>query len=321
MNVEDILPRDAIPSVDDPEFEGDYFGDPDDEVVVVDGDPPRAYPVRTLSYHEIVNDDVGGTPVAVTWCPICASAAVYERHVEGGTPAARGSAGDPAGDGEDGLVLSFGVSGKLADDALVMYDRQTESEWKQSSGRCIAGELEGRDLRVLPAAFTTWAAFREEHPEGVVLQPVRDESEYPMEPYQRYFEADGFGAGVMRGTGPGRSWDRDDTGPKTPVLGVEREAEAVGYPAPAVAAQGGVVTDTVGDLDVVVFRTDDGLHAFENPGYEFAVADGGFAADGAVWDGSTGASNDDRRLRRVPARRLYAFAWQDDHGPDAFYGF
>ncbi|EMA39510.1 DUF3179 domain-containing (seleno)protein [Halobiforma nitratireducens] len=93
--------------------------------------PPKAYPVRILDYHEIVSDipegdgdgeaDDGGPQsgttisVAVTWCHLCGSAVVYERTVEGRT-------------------LEFGVSGKLADDDLVMDDRGTGSEWKQSSG-------------------------------------------------------------------------------------------------------------------------------------------------------------------------------------------
>ncbi|MFT4947740.1 MAG: hypothetical protein ACI8TL_001989, partial [Natronomonas sp.] len=85
MNVQSVLPKDAIPSIDDPSFGQEFFGDPDDEVIVVDGDPPRAYPVRVLSYHEIVNDVVDGRPVAVTWCPICWSAAVYDRTVDGKT--------------------------------------------------------------------------------------------------------------------------------------------------------------------------------------------------------------------------------------------
>lgn len=84
-------------------------------------------------------------------------------------------------------------------------------------------------------------------------------------------------------------------------------------------AVGGVVTDTVGDLDVVVFATGDGIHAFENPGYEFTAIDGTFQADSTTWDGTTGGSADGRQLSRVPARRLFAFAWQDDHGPESFY--
>jgi len=160
VKVRDVLPRDAIPSIDHPAFGPDYFADPDDEVIVLEADdsPARAYPVRVLSYHEIVNDRVGGRPVAVTWCPICASAVVYDARA-------------------GGRELTFGVSGKLADDALVMYDRETGSEWKQSAGRAIAGPLSGTELRVLPAGMTTYGEFREAHPEGPVLQRPGGESE------------------------------------------------------------------------------------------------------------------------------------------------
>jgi len=307
MEIRDVLPKDAIASIDDPVFGREYFGDPDDEVLVVEGPTPRAYPVRMLSYHEIVNDAVDGRPVAVTWCPICWSGAVYDRRV-------------------DGRALTFGVSGKLADDALVMYDRETDSEWKQTSGCALAGEFEGRCLRALPAPMVSYERFLSEYPGGEVLQPVRGSGPsaaespavaYDMVPYERYAAEGAFGLYGMRGTGEPRSWEREDIGPKTVVLGVERGDDAVGYPRPVVEAAGGVVTGTVADLPVVVFASDGRMHAFENPGFAF---EGAFEADGTAWDPVTGESADGRRLERVPATRLFAFAWQDDHGPDAFYG-
>lgn len=314
VKVREVLPRDAIPSIDAPTFARSYFGDPEDEVIVVEvgGAPGRAYPVRVLGYHEIVNDRIGGRPVAVTWCPICGSAVVYDARV-------------------DGRELAFGVSGKLADDALVMYDRETGSEWKQPTGEAIAGDLEGATLEVLPASLVAWERFERDHPEGVVLQPVRGTGDgepsprevYDVTPYERYEAGEAFGLYGMRGEGERRSWDRTDLDAKTVVLGFERGGEAVGYPLPRVEAAGGAVTDTVGGLDLVVFAVDGGLHAFEDPGLSFERIDdfeGTFRADGTAWDPIAGESEDGRRLERVPAVRLYAFAWQDAHGPDAFYG-
>ena len=314
VTVRDVLPRDAIPSIDDPTFARSYFGDPGDEVIVVEpgGAPARAYPVRVLSYHEIVNDRVGDRPVAVTWCPICGSAVVYDAQV-------------------DERELTFGVSGKLADDALVMYDRETGSEWKQPTGEAIAGDLEGSTLEVLPAPLVTWERFESDHPDGVVLQPVRGSGEddpspreiYDMAPYERYEAGEAFGLYGMRGEGERRSWDRTDLDAKTVVLGIEGDGEAVGYPLPRVEAAGGVVTDAVGGRDVVVFADDGRLHAFEDPGLAFervGDAEDAFRADGTTWDLTTGESADGRRLERIPAVRLYAFAWQDAHGSDAFYG-
>ncbi|MEF8813844.1 MAG: DUF3179 domain-containing protein [Halovenus sp.] len=311
MNVRQVIPKDAIPSVENPAFGGSYGGDPADRMVVLDwADPQRAYPVRYLDFHEIVNDTVGGRPVAVTWCPLCGSAVVYDRRAAGRT-------------------LTFGVSGKLADDDLVMYDRETDSEWKQSRGEAIAGALEGTTLTVLPAAMLSWERFRERM-DGLVMQPPGGESEaagegtepepidYDDRPYAGYLASDRFGLDGLHGE-DGREWDREDIDPKTVVLGLQQGAAALGVPLPVVESAGGALSVTVGDQRAVVFATPSGIHAFENPGYVFeSVGDGQFRADGTCWDGATGAGDDGRQLRRLPARRLFAFAWQDDHGPDAF---
>lgn len=313
MNVRRVIPPDAIPSIDDPTFGTDYFGELTDEVIVVEGEPTRAYPVRILNYHEIVNDEVDGRPLAVTWCPLCGSAVAYDRRVNDQT-------------------LTFGVSGKLADDDLVMYDRETESEWKQSLGRCIAGKLEGKSLTVVSAPLTTYEKFRETYPNGIVLQPTDAKSEaasdtdepatvnYDIEPYRNYVDAAGFGLSAHRGTGPGREWNRTDLEPKTVVLGIEEGSDVLGFPLPAVEAAGGLVEATIGARDIVVIATRDGLHAFEAPPFDLGVTDdGGLTGDGVNWNAASGRSDDSRTLKRVPARRLFAFAWQDDHGSDSFY--
>jgi hypothetical protein len=316
MEVRSVLEPDAIPSIDDPSFGTQYFGNESDDVMVVDrpGAPARAYPVRVLHYHEIVNDVIDDQPIAVTWCPLCGSAIVYDATV-------------------DGRALEFGVSGKLADDDLVMYDRQTGSEWKQSRGTAISGELEGRSLEVRPASMSSYGRFVEAHPDGVVLQPPGGESEvasendtparirYELSPYDEYFEADGYGLGAHRGTGGRDDWNHDAFAPKNVVIGLEFGGEAVGVPRPVVQAAGGVVQTTVGDQSIAVFSMADGLHAFFDDGLTFEPTEtaGRFRADGTAWDGATGQSSDGRQLERAPARRLFAFTWQDDHGPAAFY--
>ncbi|MEF8826825.1 MAG: DUF3179 domain-containing protein, partial [Halapricum sp.] len=312
--VRQVVPRDAIPSVDDPTFGTEYEGDSDHRVVVIEsGDRARAYPVRYLHYHEIVNDVVDGEPIAVTWCPLCGSAVVYDRRHAGQT-------------------LEFGVSGKLADDDLVMYDRETESEWKQSTGECIAGRFEGDCLSVRPGSMTTVGTFRASYPAGLVLQKPGGKSEaasdddtpaaieYDQSPYQKYFEMDGFGLAAHRGEGS-RDWDRaDDIAPKTVVLGVETDDTALGFPLPRVEEAGGVVRTTVGNQDVVVFGNGDaGLFGFVDPGHAFEWSGESVVGDGTTWDPVTGVAADGRRLERLPTRRLFAFAWQDDHGPEAFY--
>jgi hypothetical protein len=332
MDVRRVLPRDAIPSVDDPTFGPDYVGEDGDDVLVLELDGEvRAYPVRILDFHEVVNDRVGTHRVAVTWCPLCGAGVVYDREVSAVDGIPGGSVGDTGELVMDDGVLSFGVSGKLADDDLVMYDRQTDSEWKQSTGRAIAGPLAGAELRVLPATITTYGEFRERYPDGVVLRRPGGESEaasdtdepapidYARRPYEAYLLGDGIGLGAHRGNG-GREWDREDLDPKAVVLGVGDGDAALGFPRPWLLAAGGVGSATVGDTAVVAFATPDGVHAFEDPGHGFEpVGEGRFRADGTVWDGTTGRSEDGRRLERIPARRLFAFAWQDDHGPGAFW--
>jgi len=342
-----VLPRDAIPSVDDPSFRSVAAWDeaaprdrtddgraptasggelePDAEVIETAFGDPRSYPIRYLHFHEVVNDVVpdgeGDRPVAVTWCPLCGSAVVYDRRVE--TPAGK-------------RTLEFGVSGKLADDDLLMYDRETGSEWKQSLGRAIDGPLAGVELTALPAAVTTLGAFREANPDGLVMEPPGGESEaagdgpepepveYDARPYAEYFASEGFGLDAHRG-GDGREWDRGDLPPKAVVLGVEAGDEALGFPLPAVEAAGGVVAAAVDDQPVVVFATDEGIHAFADPGFDWEPVADGFRGGGAVYDGTTGRRIRERdgaapdELERLPAKRLFAFAWQDDHGREAFY--
>ena len=316
MNVRRVIPRDAIPSVDDPKFGESYEGNGEDRVVVVESaQHPRAYPIRVLAYHEIVNDvlDAGTEPIAVTWCPLCGSAVVYDRRHEGRT-------------------LEFGVSGTLADD-LVMYDRETESEWKQSSGTCLSGQFEGDSLTVRPAAMLTWEEFQQSYPDGVVLQAPGGTSEaasdddspapieYDMAPYEAYRSGEGFGLAAHRSGESVREWTRDDDiRPKTVVLGIELDDAALGFPLPHVSQAGGVVRTVVGERDVLVIATEDGgIHGFADPGFPVEATDSGVTGDGTTWDPATGRSADGRRLDRLPTRRLFTFAWQDDHGTDSFY--
>lgn len=115
-------------------------------------DDARAYPLSVLIWHEIVNDVVGGTPVTVTYCPLCNSSLVFERTVEN-------------------RVLDFGTTGKLRNSDLVMYDRQTESWWQQFGGDAIVGVMSGKQLRLVPSRLESFARFRQRFPNGQVLIP------------------------------------------------------------------------------------------------------------------------------------------------------
>jgi hypothetical protein len=165
-------PKDGIPSIDDPEFidVAEVTDLPDREPVIglaVGGDV-RAYPLRILMWHEIVNDVVGGVPVAVTFCPLCNAAIVFDRRV-------------------DGQVLEFGTTGKLRYSDLVMYDRQTESWWQQFLGEAIVGDMLGTRLDMLPSRIESFANFRARAPQGRVLVPaIVSVRSYGDNPYEGY---------------------------------------------------------------------------------------------------------------------------------------
>jgi len=131
-------------------------------------DDPRAYPLRILIWHEITNDVVGGMPVAVTYCPLCNAALVFDRTV-------------------DGRALDFGTTGKLRNSDLVMYDRQTESWWQQFTGEAIVGTLTGQQLRLIPSRLESFERFRHRFPAGRVLVPSDPNARnYGRNPYIGY---------------------------------------------------------------------------------------------------------------------------------------
>lgn len=165
-------PKDGIPAIDFPRFVSvDREATvKDDEAVIgveINGDA-RAYPLRILMWHEIVNDIVGGVAVTVTYCPLCNAAIAFERTTPHG-------------------VLDFGTTGKLRHSDLVMYDRQTESWWQQFTGEAIAGQLTGAKLRAVPARLEAFRIFRERSPRGRVLIPNDPASrDYGRNPYEGY---------------------------------------------------------------------------------------------------------------------------------------
>ena len=166
-------PKDGIPALSDPDFlavaEESRLG-PREPVITLEIEDavPRAYPIRYLTWHEIVNDEVGGIPVAVTFCPLCNSGITFDRRTAAG-------------------VLEFGVSGKLRFSDMIMYDRQTESWWQQAIGEAIVGELTGTKLESLPSWMESWSEFSARNPDGLVMdQPTQYRRNYGVNPYVRY---------------------------------------------------------------------------------------------------------------------------------------
>lgn len=184
-------PRDGIPAITDPtrtpvsEISSDDFVlTPDSRIIAVEsGGDVVGYPIPILHYHEIINDEVDETPVAVTYCPLCDSAAVFDRRLE------------YEEDGERKTrVLEFGVSGLLFNSNVVMYDRTDEALWSQVMMQAISGPQAGRELDTLPVRVMSWRTFGEAYPDAAVVHP-RDTGHrrpYAQMPYEGYFRSDGL---------------------------------------------------------------------------------------------------------------------------------
>jgi hypothetical protein len=174
-------PPDGIPPIDDPRFdtvaEVDWLADNEPVLALTIGEQARAYPVQIMMWHEIVNDEVAGVPLAVTFCPLCNSALVFDRRLTGP-------------DGVDRLV-SFGTSGKLYNSDLLMYDRQTESLFSQLIGLGVAGVLTGVELDRYPVQTVAYGSWREQNPDGLVLNRITGQvRNYGANPYESYDEED-----------------------------------------------------------------------------------------------------------------------------------
>jgi hypothetical protein len=148
--------KDGIPAIDQPRFVplSEYREAAGDEPVVsvTIGGESRAYPLRILLWHEIVNDTLGGVPIAVTYCPLCNTSVVFDRRL-------------------DNQVLDFGTTGNLRHSDLVMYDGPTESWWQQYDGTAIVGKLAGKRLKILPSRLESLDEFRGRVGAAEVLVP------------------------------------------------------------------------------------------------------------------------------------------------------
>jgi hypothetical protein len=225
-------PRDGIPPIDQPETvsisQADRFLSAREPVIAVEvNGRPRAYPIQILVWHEIVNDTLGGAPVAVTYCPLCNSALVFDRRVAGRT-------------------LTFGTTGNLRRSDLVMWDRQTESWWQQIDARAVVGKLTGTRLKPLPAQTLSWDQFKRSYPTADVLS--RDTGfnrDYGTNPYTSYDRPD---VEPFLYEGP-----RDTRlPPKERVVAVQAGSQTVVVPF-SVLRRRPVVATEVGGRPVVIF--------------------------------------------------------------------
>lgn len=222
-------PRDGIPAIDRPTFivtDAVTFLQDDDRVVSLTIDrETRAYPIRILTWHEIVNDQIGSKPVAVTYCPLCGTAMVFNRRV-------------------NGLTLTFGVSGLLYQSDVLMYDRQTESLWSQLGMRSVAGNLANTVLELVTSEIMSWKAWKRNYPNGHVLSQetgfTRDYSQNAYEEYQLSPETL-FPVPQHRLELPRKAW----------IVGILVGREAKAYSLDALRRHG-TIPDQVGNIRVEV---------------------------------------------------------------------
>ncbi|MFQ5614781.1 MAG: DUF3179 domain-containing (seleno)protein [Anaerolineae bacterium] len=238
-------PRDGIPSIDEPQFisqsaaEEWLFGNEPVISLEIEGEA-RAYPLQVLIWHEIVNDTVGEVPVTVTFCPLCNSAIVFDRRV-------------------NGQVFEFGTSGLLRFSDLIMYDRTTETLWQQFTGEGIVGELAGEILTFLPSSIVSFDDFRQAFPDGVVLsQETGFRRRYGENPYVGY-DTIGQTPFLFRGK------QLDGRLPAMArVVTVSLGETDVAYPLD-ILAEAGVINDSQAGQDLVVFHTSGTSSALGGP--------------------------------------------------------
>ena len=235
-------PKDGIPSIDNPQFisidEAESWIVDKEPVIAVEYEGSvRAYPLQVMIWHEIVSDRINGDPLLVTFCPLCYSALVFERTV-------------------DGEVLEFGVSGFLRHSDLVMFDRKTETLWQQFTGKAIVGDYVGTTLEQVPSQIISFNQFKQNYPNGMVLSKNTGYNRnYGKNPYTGYDDINNtplFGAGNDEGRLP----------PMEKVIGVKLDEQQKAYPY-SVTREEQVINDTVGDTPLLIIHTDGATSAMD----------------------------------------------------------
>jgi len=271
-------PRDGIPSIDRPRFEdaaaaSRWLGDEDLVVGVSVGDEHRAYPLRILVWHEIVNDTVGGLPVAVTYCPLCGTSMTFERR-----------------QGDD--LLTFGVSGLLYQSDVLMFDRETESLWSQLAMESVSGPRVGQRLEWVPSPQMTWEAWRASRPGTKVLsRETGFPRDYDRMPYQGYEDQPETMFPVPH--------YRDELGNKEWVAGVVHRGESGAFHMADLAERGSAAALVLGGEEVLVRYDPDSKAAFAKlaDGSELPVVQvfwfawQAFYPDTQLWSIEFGVSN------------------------------
>ncbi|MHC4903869.1 MAG: DUF3179 domain-containing protein [Planctomycetota bacterium] len=229
--------KDDIPALTDPETvsvdAADHLRDSDRVIGVSLGGQDRAYPIRALMYHEVVNDEVGGIPIVVVYCPLCDSVSVVDRRL-------------------DDRTYTFGVSGLLYNSNVLLFDRADEALWSQLGFTAVSGPNAGRSLRHLPWELTTLAEWRRDRPRSTVMTfNTGYQRPYDRAPYGDYFETDQLMFPVSQRDARLHS--------KTRVVGVRLGDAVRAYPTDEIRrVAGGLVRDTIGGETIALRAAPDG---------------------------------------------------------------
>jgi hypothetical protein len=236
-----VLPPDAIPAILDPILVSAELAarelNSDERIIglIINGDA-RAYPVSVLSAHEIVNDVVGGEPVAITWCPLCYTAVVFSRRLEGSDQ-----------------PMVFGVSGKLLHNTLIMYDHQSQTLWSQLYGEGLQGSLARTSLAYFPSLHTEWKVWNNQFPDTRVLSKQQTcvqfdcNGHYEVDRYASYYQSSS--EGIIDRQIPREA---ELYGPKELVLGVVVDDNARAYPF-KMLAETMLINDQVNDTPILIW--------------------------------------------------------------------
>ena len=302
------LPKDSIAAIDKPKFisikqADEFLSDEDAGVGLEYGDEARFYPLRILSWHEAVNDSIAGVPIAVTYSPLTETAIVFKRKVEG-------------------KILEFGVSQKLLNSNLILYDRATESLWSQILEEAVVGEMTGKKLETLPIEILSWKNWKELRPQSKVLSKDTGFSKpYGDDPYAGYRASDTIFFPIAH---------RDDRlRPKETIFGISSNTGFKAYPAAALKNRT-AASDMIGDFPLIVLMDTDhdtarffsrilGKETLEFEATENGIKD---TKTGSVWNvfgQSFGGWYAGKKLTPLPALRSYWFSWAAFHPETEVY--
>ncbi len=283
-------PKDGIPSIDEPKFikvnEADFLNDNELVLGLDYNGVVKAYPFQILVWHEIVNDFANDKPILVTYCPLCGTGIAFNRQL-------------------DGETVEFGVSGKLYNSDLVMYDRKTDSYWQQLTGEAIVGELSGMMLEKIPIDTVTWGEWRAKHPDTLVLSRntgfIRPYGSSPYGDYDSsqeiYFPVDNLDKRLH---------------PKAFVYGIDINGKYKAYPWDEVKNVRVINDEFAGKRLLIVSTETNAVRVYDRKQLEFKIINGKLV-DNNGNELNLDGSGDMEGLEEIIGVNSFWFAWAAFH--------